>query len=285
MTPEEQEQHEWNRAKERREAQKAEREQMQFAHDYAWGARQVKLLIPFFLAIIAACQAYLAWVDHGDKKVREELARSEAAARDNATRSMAYAQMNLMWAHEVAAQHQLLSSANPSDVCRAVETLRIAAPPSIKASGEAFFQQNIANLRVDAQMCAPEELKKAIASYKEGLWGPFRLGATSPNIRKDPVTRQLFSHKCDVDTVTNAGPRSDTCKLPDGVEGKVYRVEYLCADYKCGWSYGKQPGNYDQVVELKDREIVWHRIWGGDAHRESYIMYYEKPQSGEPPAS
>jgi hypothetical protein len=274
MTPEELQQHEWNGAKEKREAEKGKREQTQFSYDYAWGARHTKILIPLFLAIIAGCQAYLAWIDHSEKKAREEVANS-----------LAYAQVNLMWAREVSAQHQLLASTNPSDVCRAINLLRLAAPPSVKGSGEAFFNQNISILRLDYKMCEPKELEKTIASYKEGLWGPYRLGANSPNIRKDPITRQLFSHKCDIDTQTNAGPRSGSCKLPDAVAGKVYRVEYFCADYKCGWSYGKKIGDYDQVVELGDREITWRRIWDGDAHRESYILYYEKPQSGEPPTS
>lgn len=285
MTPEETELHSWNRAREQRENEKAQREARQFLHDYSSFSRKTKLLIPLFLAIIAGSQAYLAWMDHSEKLAREGRAEKEERFRNDIAQTLAYAQLKMMWAHEVASQQPLLISQNPSVVCQAVKILKFAAPPLVKGGPEAFFLLNAGTLQVDTKLCfLPDELKKAVASYKEGLWGQYRVGADSPFIRKDPITKQLLSYRCDIDTTTNAGRQAGVCSLPKDVEGRIYRAEYVCADYKCGWSYGAKIGDYGQVVELKGREIAWSRIWDGDAHREGYILYYEKAQSGEPPS-
>lgn len=266
LTPE-QEKHEWERAKEAREKRQ---------HEFDIGRLSMflKTIVPIALALIAISQGYLAWIEYRDKSTREETSLR-----------LAYAEANLMWAKEVSERLNLLFSQNPTDVCRAVEILRIASPPAPNGENDLFFLNNIGRLRVNALMCySPEEFEKAVASFQDKQWGMWRLGALSPYIRRNPVGGQLFYHQCDVMAIGKAGLSKGSCELPKEITGKIYRVEFICADYKCGWSYGAKKGEYGAVYAMHDRKIDWTRIWDGDAHLESYVLYYETPQpAGDPP--
>lgn len=65
-----------------------------------------------------------------------------------------------------------------------------------------------------------------------------------------------------------------TCELE--TDGRIYRVDYSCQGYRCGWTYNPNGGYTGSVKIAADgRSFNWFRKWDGDATQEFYKAYYE----------
>lgn len=258
-----------------REGEKHELEIRRLKSELSLMNSVVKLAIPVFLAGIAAVQVYNAWVDHDARKAKDLSDDLAAASR-----------MDHEWVRLIHQLDKELKSKNPAEMCHATKLLKHAAPNGPHGKDE-YFKQNVGMLLSDSQLCWNDaERNLAIAQFKEGQWGKYRLGAKSPYIRMDPSSGERYAYVCPVAAIGQAGKRDGVCSLPlEHRDGRIYRVDYVCSDPKCGWSYGSAIGSYEKVVEnIDSTSIRWRRIWDGDAHDEQYVLYFEKAQKGDAPA-
>jgi len=260
------------------EAQRFEMARREHKLDYSFlNAHVMKFAIPLFLAVIAAVQVINSFVDAKEKNALAEAVNVREDARTSRE-----------WAQFAFTNAAALTDADPAIRCRAVELLRVATPATAKRPSADIFSNYVQVLNIDVGLCANKvERDRAIAQYRMDGWEPYRVGASKEEdyIRRDPATGELYSYTCSVPT-SKIGDTSGSCALPEQIaNARIYRYEFSCTDYKCGWSYRSSADrtyaiNADQQGE---RAILWRRYWEGDPHLETYTLYYEKKTPSGPP--
>lgn len=59
-------------------------------------------------------------------------------------------------------------------------------------------------------------------------------------------------------------------------DARIYRVDYSCVGFPCGWSYNPDGGYGGKVVIQGDgKSFLWWRRWDGDPCDDVYTAYYE----------
>lgn len=175
------------------------------------------------------------------------------------------------------ADHQVdIHSEKPETRCRMQTLLRIYG-------GEEIYASQYPRLRVPAADCdkSSSELQRDAerqVRLKQGMAD----GAPEGFVRRDPGGTLQFQ-ECSVTTQNLHGRTQDgTCTLvglpPSAV---IYKTEYLCLEFRCGWSYNPDGGYGPKVVPADDgKSIRWSRRWDGDPVTERYRYYYQmKPDA------
>ena len=159
--------------------------------------------------------------------------------------------------------------------CNAVRAMNIAFSDEI-------FRSVLQSYQGDQPYCANDQL---ITSEARRLADGAPVGWTRRGDNQSLLSQSFAVRTTNLHNQQNSVATGGfSLTLPMAPNARIYRIEYQCAQYTCGWSYNPD-GGYTGNVQLSDdkRSFSWKRKWDGDSANEVYVAYYEVPLQTAPP--
>lgn len=153
--------------------------------------------------------------------------------------------------------------------CNAVRAMNIAFSDEI-------FRSVLQSYQGDQPYCANDQL---IASEARRLADGAPVGWTRRGDNQSLLSQSFAVRTTNLhNQPNNVATGSFSLTVPTTPNARIYRVEYQCAQYTCGWSYNPD-GGYTGNFQISDdkRSFSWRRKWDGDSANEVYVAYYEMP--------